>query len=317
MARWNAAARYTSALALTLALSSCGAAPGPTQADAPGTGRADAPGTVQAEVSPHPELTAAAAAPETDWAALDSAVRDYAATLPVEFSAAVYDELTGESWTFEPRTEYFEASLVKVPMLLTLFREVTDQGRELTTDEEYLATQMIRYSDNEAARWMYSHIGGAPALAATYDLIGVSRTIPGERWGVTATNAEDQLKIMRTVAEGADWLSEGLRLYLLGLMESVDPSQAWGASAGAAADGAEVALKNGWLPDDDLLWNVHTAGVINAGNARYDIAVLSSGHRTFPDGIVMVEKVARLVYDFEKSGAVDAAGGNAAYGSRL
>ncbi|GLB66081.1 class A beta-lactamase-related serine hydrolase [Arthrobacter mangrovi] len=302
-------ARFTCALALVPAVSSCGAAPGSSQADAPGP--------IQAEAIPHPDVTVAAEppieAPIADWTALDSAVQDYAATLPVNFSAAVFDELTGESWTFKPRTEYFEASLVKVPMLLTLFREVTAQGRELSADEDYLATRMIRYSDNEAARWMYSHIGGASALAATYELIGVSRTIPGERWGVTATNVEDQLRIMRTVAEGADWLREGLRLYLLGLMESVDPSQAWGASAGAAADGAEVALKNGWLPDDDLLWNVHTAGVINAGNARYDIAVLSSGHETFADGVVVVEQVARLVYDFEKSGANDAAGAKPAH----
>jgi hypothetical protein len=303
MIRWNAAARYAFALALTLTLSSCG--------------------TTQAEISLHPEVTIAAApeaaapeaaAPEADWTSLEAAVRDYAATLKVGFSVAVFDELTGESWTFEPGTEYFEASLVKVPMLLTLFREVNEQGRELTAAEEYLATQMIRYSDNEATRQMYSHIGGAPALAATYDLIGASRTIPGERWGVTATNAEDQLRIMRTVADGADWLSEGLRLYLLGLMESVDPSQAWGVSAGAVADGAEVALKNGWLPDDDLLWNVHSEGVINAGNAKYDIAVLSSGHETFADGVVVVEKVAGMVYDFEKSGAIDVADGMPAHG---
>jgi hypothetical protein len=312
MARWNAAARYAFALALTLTLSSCASTAGPTQA----------------EISLHPEGTVAAgpepvapetavpgtAAPETGWTGLKSVIRDYAATLPAEFSVAVSDELTGESWTFEPGTEYFEASLVKVPMLLTLFREVTEQGRELTAAEEYLATQMIRYSDNEATRQMYSHIGGAPALAATYDLIGVSRTIPGERWGVTATNAEDQLRIMTTLAGGADWLSEGLRQYLLGLMESVDPSQAWGVSAGAAADGAEVALKNGWLPDDDLLWNVHSEGVINAGNATYEIAILSSGHQTFADGVVVVEKVAGLVYDFEKSGAIDVAEGKPAHG---
>lgn len=304
MARWNAVARFTCALALMPALSSCGALPG--------SSLADTPGLIQAESIPHPKVTVAAEAPLevpiTDWTALDSAVRDYAATLPADFSAAVFDELTGESWTFEPGTEYFEASLVKVPMLLTLFREVTAQGRELSADEDYLATRMIRYSDNEAARRMYRLVGGAPALAATYDLIGVSRTIPGERWGVTATNVEDQLQIMKTVAEGADWLREGLRLYLLGLMESVDPGQAWGASAGAAADGAEVALKNGWLPDDDLLWNVHTAGIIDAGNARYDIVVLSSGHETFPDGVVVVEQVARLVYVFEKPGAASAIG---------
>ncbi len=297
MIRWNAAARYAFALALTLTLSSCG--------------------TTQAEIALHPEVTVAAvpeaAAPKADWTSLESAVREYAATLPVEFSVAVTDELTGESWTFEPGTEYFEASLVKVPMLLTLFREVNEQGRALTADEEYLATQMIRYSDNEATRQMYSHIGGAPALAATYDLIGISRTIPGQ-WGVTVTNVEDQLRIMTTLADGADWLSEGLRQYLLGLMESVDPSQAWGVSAGAAADGATVALKNGWLPDDNLLWNVHSVGVINADSARYDIAILSSGHQTFADGVVVVEKVARLVYDFEESGILDVADGKPVHG---
>ncbi len=34
---------------------------------------------------------------------------------------------------------------------------------------------------------------------------------------------------------------------MLGLMEAVTPSQAWGVSAGAAP-ATTVALKNGWLP---------------------------------------------------------------------
>jgi len=273
---------------------------------------AAAPAAPESEITHLPALIPGPAALEAGWAGLDSAVRAYAATSAADFSAAVFDEITGQTWVFNPGAEYFEASLVKVPMLLTLFRQATAEGRELTADEEYLSGRMIQYSDNEAARRMYAHIGRAPELAATYKLIGISRTIPGERWGITATNAEDQLRIMRTVAEGTGWLREGLRQYLLGLMESVDPGQAWGASAGASEDGAEVALKNGWLPDDNLLWTVNTDGVINADNARYTLAVLSSGHQTLADGVAVVEKVARMIYNFEESGTVGGAHDEAA-----
>lgn len=297
MARWKALVHYGFALALTLTLSSCGSAAGTSQAEIP-------------NLPPAP----VAAAPDTGWAGLESAVQSYAAVSGADFSAAVFDEDTGQSWTFHPGADYFEASLVKVPMLLTLFRQAAVAGRKLTADEEYLAGRMIQYSDNEAARTMYGRIGGAPELAATYNLVGVSRTIPGDRWGITATNVEDQLRIMRTLAEGAGWLREGLRQYLLGLMESVDPNQAWGVSAGAAADGAEVALKNGWLQDDDLLWNVNSVGIISAGNASYSVAILSSGHQTVADGVVVVEKVARMIYDFEETGTVDAARGNPGLG---
>jgi hypothetical protein len=315
MFRRKALAHYGCVFALTLALSSCGAGAGTNQAQStPLPTMTAAPAAPESEITHLPVLIPAPAAREADWAHLDSAVRAYAATTAADFSAAVFDEDTGQSWMFNPGAEYLEASLVKVPMLLTLFRQATAEGRELTADEEYLSGRMIQYSDNEAARKMYRRIGGAPELAATYKLIGISRTIPGERWGITATNVEDQLRIMRTLAEGAGWLRDGLRQYLLGLMESVDPGQAWGVSAGAAADGAEVALKNGWLPDDNLLWNVNSVGIINAYNASYTVAVLSSGHETVADGVVVVEKVARMIYGFEVSGTVDGARDEAALG---
>ena len=56
---------------------------------------------------------------------------------------------------------YLEASLVKVPILLTLLRQATEEGRELTEEEEYLAALMIEYSDNDATTALYESVGGA------------------------------------------------------------------------------------------------------------------------------------------------------------
>lgn len=223
--------------------------------------------------------------------ALDLLARDRGA----EFSVAVRDNRSGARWTYNADRSYLEASLVKVPILLTLIRQATEEQRSLTAEEEWLAALMIEYSDNEATSALYEHLGGRPELTRTYELIGVESTEAGEMWGASETTARDQLLIAETVACGADWLDPGLLAFAVSLMENVCPEQGWGISAGISADGAEVALKNGWLPDDENGWNVGSAGFVRTGGADYSMVVLSSRNLDLADGIDVVEGVASVI----------------------
>ncbi|MCC9196276.1 serine hydrolase [Arthrobacter sp. zg-Y820] len=233
---------------------------------------------------------------------LDAALNKYADQADAEISAAVYETATGRAWYYNPTAEYLEASLVKVPILLTLLRQATEQERELTLEEEYLAVMMIEYSDNNATTTLYQAVGGAPELSRTYELLGVTETQAAEIWGANATGVEDQLKVARAVLDGVDWINSDLQAYAVELMENVEADQQWGISAGLPAGGAEVALKNGWLQDDDLTWNVGSLGFVRSGGAEYAVVVLTSGTETMEDGVSVVEDVASVINSFETTG---------------
>ncbi len=220
-----------------------------------------------------------------------------------EFSAAVYEKSSGRAWHYNQDGSYLEASLVKVPILLTLLHEATLEQRNLTLEEEYQAVMMIQYSDNDATTALYESVGGAPALARTYALLGVEDTDASDMWGVNSTGVEDQLRIARALLEGVDWIDPGLQDFAVELMENVDPGQRWGISAGVSSRAAEIALKNGWLQDDDTQsWNVGSMGFIVAGDAEYAVVVLTSGAGTMEGGVSVVEQVARIINSFVSAG---------------
>ncbi|WP_104103926.1 serine hydrolase [Arthrobacter sp. 08Y14] len=222
-----------------------------------------------------------------------------------EFSAAIYEKSSGRAWHYNPGGSYLEASLVKVPILLTLLRVATQEQRDLTLEEEYQAVMMIEYSDNDATTALYEAVGGAPELAQTYELLGVAQTDASEMWGVNSTGVEDQLRIARALLEGVDWIDPGLQEFAVELMENVESGQSWGISAGASDRGAEIALKNGWLQDDELSWNVGSMGFVRTGDAEYAVVVLTSGNETMEDGVSVVERVARIINSFVSTGTPD------------
>ncbi|MCC3271205.1 class A beta-lactamase-related serine hydrolase [Arthrobacter zhangbolii] len=267
------------------------AAAGCSGATTAGLPEADAPAAVPSDGGPGAAENGTGQPAGPVAAALDL----LAAGTDAEFSVAVRDNASGESWQYNAQQRYLEASLVKVPILLTLIRQATAEGRDLTAEEVNLATLMIEYSDNEATSALYDGLGGRPELQRTYELIGVEATEAGEMWGASETTAEDQLRISRTVAEGADWLDPDLLAFGVALMENVCPEQSWGITAGVGAPDAQIGLKNGWLQDDEAAWNVGSAGFIRAGGNDYSIVVLSARNPTLADGIDVVESVASTV----------------------
>ena len=96
--------------------------------------------------------------------ALRAELDSFDAAVDAGFSVAIYEYDTGRAWSYNPEPSYLEASLVKVPILLTLLRQATEEDRGLTEDEQLLTELMISQSDNAATDELYSAVGGAEEI---------------------------------------------------------------------------------------------------------------------------------------------------------
>lgn len=269
-------------LAAVLSVAVCAGCAGPVQQAEDGAAGPEAPET--------------ALAPEAGTPAeLRSELDRLAAETDVVFSLAVTDHASGRTWSYRGGERYLEASLVKVPILLTLLRVQTEQGTGPGDEERSLAEAMIRRSDNDATDCLYEQIGGADELRRTYELLGVEQTQAADIWGANETVAEDQVRIATALAGGVDWIRDDLMAWAVDLVETIDPGQRWGITAGSAGAADEVGLKNGWLQDDALAWNVGSAGFVLAGDAGYSVAVLTAGAAELEEGIGVVERAAAVV----------------------
>jgi hypothetical protein len=102
-------------------------------------------------------------------------------------------------------------------------------------------------------------------------------------WDGWQTTAADQARLLRAVATGRDAGSRSTR----SLMAQVVPEQAWGVGAVAGATG----VKNGWVPVGRR-WVVNSDGCVTRHRVRLCLSVLTTGSRTFAEGIGTVERAA-------------------------
>lgn len=227
---------------------------------------------------------------------LTRAVADYLSDAPLAVS--IRDLTTGAGFGYRDTEDFATASIVKVDILATLLLQAQRAGRSLTDTEKSAGTQMIEYSDNNAATALWDDIGGGSGLAEQNRRLGLQGTVPGPGgyWGSTETHTTDQLRLLEALTTNRSPLKAAARNYLLQLMAAVTPAQAWGVSAGAGT-GDAVALKNGWLsrPRDGGAWAVNSIGRIHGAGHDYLIAVLSDHNATMSAGVERVEHVTRMV----------------------
>jgi beta-lactamase class A len=210
-------------------------------------------------------------------------------------SASVLDLTTGVSYQYRPGQLAITCSIVKVEILGTLLTHAQAAHRSLTPAEQSLATVMIEDSDNDAATALWNEVGGAAAVHAFDVSVGMTATTPNVAWGLTTTTAADQVTLLRHVVQSNAVLSDASRAYMLGLMEHVTPSQAWGVSAGVAP-GVTVALKNGWLPYGQG-WHVNSIGWINGAGRNYLIAVTTFDNPSESYGIDSISEISAAAWN--------------------
>jgi Beta-lactamase enzyme family len=174
------------------------------------------------------------------------------------------------------------ASIIK----LLVLRAAQARG-PLTGIEHELATRMITRSDNAATSRLWRMSGGNDAVARAAAAAGMKHTtrIPALRlrWDGWQTTAEDQVRLLVSITRGRSVADR----YARSLMAKVIPSQRWGVGDVAGATG----VKNGWLPVQSG-WIVNSDGWVHQGRRTLCVSVLSTGSRTFAQGVRTVQLAA-------------------------
>lgn len=214
-------------------------------------------------------------------------IRDRKGTI----AAAVLDLQSGQMWSSRGATLHEMFSTVKVPIMLGVLNSVQRENRAIANWEDQAMRAMIERSSNTAASRLLQSIGGAPALERYLRSIGLNNTqIDRNMWGYSTTTTQEMTRLLAQLAD-CTILNNELCAYALRRMQSVVAGQAWGVSAGAAGN---VALKNGWSPEDGG-WTINSIGYINDAK-RYTIAIYTRGNSSKNYGIATIEQLSRAMY---------------------
>jgi Beta-lactamase enzyme family len=220
--------------------------------------------------------------------------------------ASVLDLNTGKVFDFHVGSQYPqpEASVVKLDILGTLLAQ---SNGTVPSNLQPTMQAMIEQSDNASATSLWNEVGGQPAIYSFNQMIGMSATqmstcvecpgFPWPGWGLSTTTAADQIKLLAVLTQPNQFLNTTQRQYVVGLLENVTSSEAWGVSSGPPS-GVTVALKNGWLPlTGDTNWQVNSVGWIFGQGKNYLIAVLTSGNATMQYGIDTIQAISEQVWN--------------------
>ena len=178
-------------------------------------------------------------------------------------------------------------------------------GQPISGEDQNLLTSMIEVSDNDAATALWNAVGGPAAIAKFNTSIGMTETTPSNcltcagfpwpGWGLTTTTAADQITLLRHIIAPNSEIDQSNRDEAVDLLENVTVSERWGVSGGVPP-GVNVALKNGWVPLPDSLWQINSIGWINGDGRDYLIAVLTDGNPTEDYGIATIDALSSLVW---------------------
>ncbi|WP_436527448.1 serine hydrolase [Actinoplanes sp. HUAS TT8] len=231
---------------------------------------------------------------------LDAALTKYAATAP-EFSLAVLDKKTGLTYAFRGDQKFETASIVKVQVLACLLMTTQDAGRKLTSQEDALAKNMIRNSDNDSTTSLFTKLGKQSAVQKCDKRLGLTQTTVNSSWGLTRTTAKDQVKLLAQLVSDKSPLTASSRKYAHTLMSTVNPAQQWGVPA-AAKTGEDFTVKNGWLgrSTENGLYIINSVGRIVGDDTDVSIAVLSHLNKSEASGHKVVETAAKMTRTYLK-----------------
>lgn len=212
------------------------------------------------------------------------------ARTPGGLQVSVHDHRSGRRFTYNAPMRGQCASVVKVLILATACYRAQLLGRTLTATEKAYALPMIQVSDNASATWLWDNVGGAPAVQAMANRLGMYQTVVSTTWGATTTSAADQVLLLDEIAYLGRYLSAASRGYVLGLMGSVTPSQRWGFGMYGISEN-----KNGWLPSPDG-WFINSIGRVTGGGRDYTAAVMQTRLTSMAVGTSNATQVAAALY---------------------
>jgi beta-lactamase class A len=227
-----------------------------------------------------------------------AAVRRYIDSRSGDISVAVENLGTGRTYLWNPQERAQTGSIIKADILETLLHQAMVSHTPLSQSTASVVQGMIEESDNDDATELWDQVGGASAISAYDQLVGMTQTDPNTDgyWGETTTSALDQIRLLRELIDRHGLLDSASQRYQLGLMENIVSGQNWGVSGGIPA-GVSVALKNGWLPLTTYTdWEINSIGRIKGDGRWYLIAVLTAHDPSEQYGIDTIQAISSLVW---------------------
>jgi hypothetical protein len=188
-------------------------------------------------------------------------------------TAAIYDVESKQTYLYHPGVHERTASMIKIDILATLLYQSQLAKRGLTPSEKYTATEMIEYSDNDAATDLWNLVGGWPAIAHFNALMGYTQTLPNDDWGLIETTPKDQLQLLKTITLPNKLLDPASQAYEQYLMEHIVSYERFGLGNGTPAY-ATVGFKNGWYPETDTGWQTNTSGFVKYKKRFYLVTIM-------------------------------------------
>lgn len=191
------------------------------------------------------------------------------------------------------RRAVVSASTIKPLLVAEMFGQRQRAGRWPTVTERRLARAAIKRSDNGATSAIWRRTYGHRGLTRFARRAGLPLSAGyGTKWGLTRLSAATLSQFSMMLLHPTAPVTPEAAAFVRRNMERVIPRQRWGISAGAPS-GSTIALKPGWLP---FFRNqhVHSFGIIETRSATYALSVVSTGSRSFGQGIARIERAARL-----------------------
>ena len=244
--------------------------------------------------------------------------------------AGVYvRDLEGDfGYGVRPDEEFFTASIIKVPVMVAVYRKVDEGELSLSQmieikEEDWAAGAgwlqweragtkqtvgdllllMMTQSDNVATNALVRTVGGADYVNQVARSMGAENTLlyqklSSERAAIpqldNRSTPRDMATMMQQIADG-EAASDKSCQYMIELMDLNELD--WWLDAGLPAD-VYAANKAGWLYEvyDDV-------GIVKAGDRPYVIAILSKyGSGDVDQGSVLIEDLSRIAWESQNSG---------------
>jgi hypothetical protein len=261
--------------------------------------RSDAERHAGAGSSPGPATGAGGSVLDSRAAA---SFQQFASSLPGRVELAVTPLGGGSSEVLGNDEAAHGWSTTKVPVLISLMRARGSEG--LTSQELTWAHAAITESDNQSVLGLFGDLerlkgglGGASeymdsVLRAGGDSETTVATAPPPAgavttFGQTQWSPSEAVKFFRALDLGC-LLPAGQTSYVLGLMQSVEPSESWG--LGSAGFGS-VAFKGGWGPEGDG-YLVRQSGIVEPRSSSGAAVAIVAFAPSFGSGTEMLTRTA-------------------------
>lgn len=206
-------------------------------------------------------------------------------------NTVVYDVTHNRYYTYGASSQFIVASSMKVPIMLTFFDMIEQQGRGPTNYEMHLLTMMIENSNNDSASALYyGEIGGAAGVTRYFQKIGIPGLSPNPHaWGYSLMFPMTMVQMLTRLYWGSILNARDRNLALF-LMQHVEADQRVGVGD-TAPRGATVALKDGWVIAPDGLWVMNSSGIVTLGRETYVIASYTKDDSSLATGQSVVRQI--------------------------